>query len=117
VKCSEALLLILRNRLDPQTEEGFSKFKKYLANLGGKGELAGLYLPYPRDFILINTMFLRKSSVLEPEPVILVALHELWHAKHPRRRSEKEAERWARNMLRKLTRKGYTSRRFRRADQ
>ena len=81
------------------------KFDKY----GKTGEMPGFYVPRPYDLIVIDAEFLREMHQLKPEPVILLALHELHHALHPRSSNEKDAGDWSLAMLRLMRTRGYTS--------
>lgn len=101
------------NRL-PEGMDGFLRWLKREFEKRPKGEMPAYYTPRPIDLIVIDTAFLRDLRLLEPEPVIFLVLHELHHAIHPKSSTENDAWNWSRRMLRLLTTRGYTSRRFKR---
>ena len=78
--------------------------------------MAGLYLTRPLDMIVIDTKFMRDVGILQPEPVLLLCLHELYHALHPRSSSDEDAGEWSKKMMNLLIERGYIQKRFKNLD-
>lgn len=96
-------------KYDNATDRFFRSFRTKFDRYGKTGEMPGFYVPRPYDLIVIDAQFLRELNILKPEPVILLALHELHHALHPRSSNEKDAGEWSLAMLRLMRTRGYTS--------
>ena len=96
-------------KFDDAAERFFRSYRKKFDTYGKTGEMPGFYVPRPYDLIVIDAEFLREMHQLKPEPVILLALHELHHALHPRSSNEKDAGDWSLAMLRLMRTRGYTS--------